>query len=245
MTRTMWLLLLLGLMVGAGATAAVSNLTDDTEVLGVQITPAPSPTPDPEPSPSPSPTVEPTSTPEPQPTVTPKIVTVTPEPTATTTRTSTSTPAPSRTAPPRPASIDCQSDAHAHLCSREQRSMTVSDGRMDVESGSTSSPDPSFPTFTMDTTILNEEGEPAQEGDPVGLLEISVRIVNETDETFIFPEGDIRIALTRDGEPAHSPVAEEGRFEMNPGAELRANFKIPISQDGHYVWQAQTWFYKA
>lgn len=244
MTRTMWLLLLLGLMVGVGATALVSNLTDDTEVLGVQVTPAPSPTPDPEPTPSP--TAEPIPSPDPQPTVTPRVVTVTPEPTETTTTASRSTPAPpSRTAPPRPASIDCASDAHGHLCSREQRSMTVSDGRMEVETGSTGSRDPAFPAFTMDTTILNEDGGPAEQGDRVGLLEISVRIVNDTDKTFILPEGEVQIALTRDGEPARSPVVREGRFEMNPGAELRANFKIPISQDGSYEWQGQTWFYEA
>lgn len=240
----------------AGGTILARSGDDDpdTDVLGARITPTPSATFTPrpffdttsdDPSPSPEATAAPTPTPIPA-------IAVTPAPTPAPTARPAATPRPAttqssnRTPPSKPASIDCRE--HPHLCSRSSEHMVVRDGQLKGRASGTSPQEPGppkTPTFTMTSEVLNDQNQRARQDEDVNRIVIEVRILNETNKTFIFPESEMWIYMERDDQEVKLPVSKGGRFEMTPGSELRARWEVPVTKDGQYSWAGRTWFYEA
>ncbi len=257
MSQRSLLLVITGIVMGAIiATVAVKVADDDADLATGRSSPLPTPTatlapdvtPEVPPTPAPGTTPGPTQAPAPNAPAgnrTSERASITVTGTRTTTTTTTTTSSPSRPAPPRPANINCSETWQ--FCSSETYSMTVKDGKLEGIASSQSVQEPGgprFPTFNMGSQVLQPNGAPAGKGDPVQKVKVSAKIENKTSKTFIFPEGDVSLKMTRDGTELKTPKAQNGYYEMEPGLSMTAEFEVSTTQNGNYSWRAVTWFYE-
>ncbi|HVE91755.1 MAG TPA: hypothetical protein VNE62_05595 [Actinomycetota bacterium] len=78
-------------------------------------------------------------------------------------------------------------------------------------------------------------------------VDVSARIANPTDKTFVFPQGDFTLKVTKpDGSlQTHTAKVDGGYFELGPGGEATATFSFtPTQRNGNYSWSGETWYYE-
>jgi hypothetical protein len=235
------------LVLGVGLIELSSRVEDrhvakSPRVLGLQVTPSPTGAPIVLSTAAPVTTVRP-----PFPSVSPGIVLVTPRPAvsaATPTPKVTPSPVPVRAGPQRPARIDCNSDSERRYCSNPM-TLVVRDGRNQGLTSSTVAQD-GIPTYTESVTPLRNDAEtPSRHGEECGFAKVKLEIVNNTSKSFVFPNGDLTLVLTKDGQPAGEFRETPGKdnFVMEPGARMEATFLIPLG-DGRWGFQGQTFYYE-
>lgn len=141
-------------------------------------------------------------------------------------------------------SVDC--DARPERCSTSAWSLEVSDGLVTTFVSSLGPlsreavGDPAHPVLTLDARALNDEGEVVSEGEPVRTVRMELRVGNDTDRVFTFPDGELGVRMTRDGAPLETVVHRAGPTRLEPGDEMAATIAVEVPGDGTYAWRGVT-----
>ena len=139
-------------------------------------------------------------------------------------------------------SVDC--DSEENKCSQPY-GMSVEDGKLQIVPVDDPPPDYSgVPKISMSSEFRKKDESEASNGDDVHSIHVEVVVQNNTEKTFVFAKREIALDIYKDGKLYDSLVTTGPGFDMTPGGKMTATFDRPITSDGHYLWQAKTWYYE-